>query len=455
MIGIDRTRPPVTPGLPSFKLPAVEEVALSNGLTVVLVTDRRFPLVTMRLGFDAGSKYEAPELAGLADATSAVMIEGTESRSAKQIADEITGLGGSLRADASADALVVAGNALAEYTDQLLELVADVARHASFPEEEVELRKQNRKQELLAQLSDAGFIADEKINQVIFGPHPYARQEPTLESIDRLDRAALSEFRTRRLAPNNAVLVLLGDLPANAAALVERWFGDWQSKDVPSPPPAAFPVPERSVVLVDRPGSVQADIRIGRIAITRIDPDYFPLLVGNTILGGGASSRLFTNVREAKGYAYDARSILHPMRDGGMFAAVTQVRNEVLKDSIDTVIDEMRRMGSEPVSDDELETAKNYLSGTFVIRLETQESLAAQIFGTRLLGLPLEYLEDYTRRVRAAGADEISAAASRYVDAATSAIVVVGDAQALAPQLEGFGEVTMERQPAGTEEPSA
>jgi predicted Zn-dependent peptidase len=199
------------------------------------------------------------------------------------------------------------------------------------------------------------------------------------------------------------------------------------------------------VVLLDRPGSVQADVRIARTAITRTDPEYFPLLVGNTILGGGASSRLFTNVREEKGYAYDARSTVHAMRDGGLFAATTQVRNEVLRAAIETVIDELRRMGEEPVAPDDLATAKNYLSGTFVMRLETQESLAAQIAGTKLMGLPLEFLEQYTANVRAVDAGRIRDAAARYARPDDAAIVVVGDAEALAPQLAGFGDVAVEK----------
>lgn len=447
MNAIDRTRPPETPDLPPFKIPGAFETVLGNGLSVVIVEDRRFPLVSARLGFFAGSKHEPAELRGLADTTAAVLLEGTTSRTAKQIADEMTALGGALRSDASADSLVIAGNALAEGIEHLLDLVADVARNAVFPEEEVELRKQQSRQELLAELSDAGFIADEKINEVVFGPHPYARQEPTLKSIDRLDRAALESFRNAHLAPNNAVLVLLGDVPANAVQLIERRFGDWARRDVPAGPRAVFPAPRRSVVLVDRPGSVQADVRLGRVSITRTHPQYFPLLVANTILGGGTSSRLFTNVREAKGYAYDARSVVQPMKDGGMFAAVTQVRNEVLKDALDIVIGELRRMGAETAAEDEIATVKNYLSGTFVIRLETQESLAAQIAGTKLMGLPLEYLENYTANVRSVDAAQIRAAARAFMDAEDAAIVVVGDARALAPQLEGFGEVRIEKVP--------
>jgi zinc protease len=205
------------------------------------------------------------------------------------------------------------------------------------------------------------------------------------------------------------------------------------------------------VTLLNRAGSVQADVRIARTAITRTDPDYFPLLVGNTVLGGGASSRLFMNVREEKGYAYDARSVVHAMRDGGLFAASTQVRNEVLQAAVETVIGELRRMGEEPVAAGDLATAQNYLSGTFVMRLETQDSLAAQIAGTKLMGLPLAYLEQYTANVRAVDAERIRDAAARHFRPDDAAIVVVGDAQPLAPQLADFGGVVVQ-EAAETEE---
>ncbi|HWR51830.1 MAG TPA: pitrilysin family protein, partial [Bryobacteraceae bacterium] len=277
--------------------------------------------------------------------------------------------------------------------------------------------------------------------------HPYARQEPTLDSIDRLDRAAVIAFRNHCLAPNKATLVLAGDFPAKAMDLLQKHFGDWQAIEPPTPPAADFPAPRREIVLIDRAGSVQADIRIARLCVTRTDPDYFPLLVGNTVLGGAASSRLFMNVREEKGYAYDARSVVQPMRDGGMFTALTQVRNEVLKDALSLVLEEMHRIGNEPISAGELATVKNYLSGTFVLRLETLESLAAQISATKMLGLPVSYLEQYTARVRAVDPEEILAAAARYMNPDPAAIVVVGDAEALAPQLEHFGKIRIEKAP--------
>jgi predicted Zn-dependent peptidase len=442
---MDRTKPPQTPDLPVYKLPPVFETRLPNGLTVLLVEDKRFPMVTARLGFEAGAKFDPLELRGLSETTGALLTEGTTHRTSRQIAEEAASIGGSLHADSSADALLLAGSALSENLPRLLDLMADVARNANFPEDEVALRKQNRQQELLAQRADAGFLADEKFSEIIFSPHPYSRQDPTPESIHRLDRAALAGFRDRYLVPANAVLVLLGALPERKQALdlIQARFGDWQSKETPAAPEARFPAPGRSVTLVDRPGSVQADLRIGRLAVTRNDADYFPLLVANTILGGAGSSRVFANVREKMGYAYDVHSVAMPLRDSGYFSVVTQVRNEVIAPAIQALLAEMREIATKDVSAGELATAKNYLCGVFVIRLETQDGLASQLVATKLLGLPLDYLEKYTARVRAVDAAGIRAAAAKYISPDAASLVAVGDASQISKQLETFGQVSI------------
>lgn len=443
---INRSKPPQTPELPAFKLPAVFETALANGLQALLVEDRRFPLVSARLGFQAGSKYDPQDLTGLSENAGALLTEGTASRTARQIAEEVAGIGGALRAGSSPDALLIEASALSENLPQLLDLVSDVARNATFPEDEVALRKQNRAQELLAQRSQAAFLADEKFVQAVFGSHPYSRQDPTLESIERLDRTALTQFRDRHLVPNHAVLVLLGALPPRAQALelIRARFGEWDRKAPPPPPPARFPRPRRSLVLVNRPGSVQADIRIGKLAVTRADPDYFPLLVGGTILGGGASSRLFTNVREQKGFAYDAHSALQPLKDSGSFSVSTQVRNEVLEAALEALLAEMKDLARQNVSAEELANAKNYLCGAFVIRLETQGALASQLAAVKLMGLPIDYLEKYTSQVRAVEPGRIRAATGRYMTPKDAALIVVGDASKLGPQLRKFGKIAVE-----------
>jgi len=444
---LDRTKPPETLPLPPFKLPSVYEAALSGGLRVILVEDRRLPLVTLRLAFEAGSKFDPQDLAGLAEAAAALLTEGTKTRTARQIAEELAELGGAMRGAAGPDGLTLQANVLAENLPKLLELVADVTLNAVFPEQEVKLYKARRTQELIAERAEAAFWADEKITAAVFGNHPYSRSNPTPESIAKLERSRLLSFRDAFLVPNNGYLVLLGSLPPRSQLLeqLEKLFGAWRHRTLPDPPAAAFPKPERSIILVDRPGSVQADIRIGRLAVDRNHPDYFPLLVASTILGGGASSRMFTNIREKQGFAYDAHSSLQPRKVGGLFTTVTQVRDEVLEAAIRAVEAELETLAAKPVPEGELADVKNYLSGVFVMSLETQAALASQLASMKLLGLPDNYLETYTARIRAVEPALVQAAAARYMAPGAAHMVVVGDAGRIRPVLEKFGKVIVER----------
>jgi zinc protease len=444
---IDRTKPPATAPLPPFKLPSVFETALPNGLRVVLVEDTRFPLVTLRLAFEAGSKFDPKDLPGLSEATSTLLTEGTKTRLSRQLAEELADIGGALRAGSGPDGLTIQGSALSENLPKLLDLLADVTLNATFPEDEVALYKSRRTQELLAERSDAAFWADEKMAAVVFGSHPYSRENPTPESIEKLDRATLVRFRDTHIIPNNGVLILLGSIPSRdeAQGMIKARFGVWEKKP-PAPRPAPeFPAPARTITLMDRTGSVQADIRMGRLAIERTSPDYFPLVVANTILGGGASSRMFMNIREKQGFAYQANSSLQSRKNAGLFTTITQVRNEVLEPALNSIAAELETLVKEPVPASELADVKNYLSGNFVMSLETQSGLATQLANMKLLGLPDNYLETYTARIRAVQPAQLQAAAAKYMAPEAAGIVVVGDASQIAKTLEKFGKVVTEK----------
>jgi zinc protease len=352
-----------------------------------------------------------------------------------------------MRAGSGPDGLTISANGLAENLPKLLDLLADIALNAAFPEDEVQLYQNRRTQELLAERSEAAFWADQKITALVFGAHPYARENPTPESIARLDRATLAQFRDAHLAPNNGVLILLGSIPSRerTLGLVKQRFGAWQKKALAPRPAPEFPASARSITLIDRPGSVQADVRIGRLSMERTDPDYFPMVVANTILGGGASSRMFTNIREKQGFAYDAHSSNAPRKHAGMFTTVTQVRNEVLEAALQAVEAELDALVNQPVPESELADVKNYLSGNFVIGLETQGGLASQLSNMKLLGLDDNYLETFTARIRAVGPAEIQKAAARCMAPGAAGIVVVGDASQIARTLEKFGKVTLEK----------
>jgi zinc protease len=443
---MDRTKPPQTGPLPAYKLPPVYETKLSNGLGIELVEDARFPLVTVRLVFlEGGSKVDPAEQPGLASAVGALLKEGTRTRSSRQIAEQLAEIGGTLRIGADRDALTVSANALAEHAGRLLELVADVARNAAFPPDEIKLYQQNEKQRLAARRATAEFHAGERFSALVFGDHPYGRLSPTPEVIDRLDGPALARFRDTYLVPNNAVVIVLGRLPPRDALRkeIERRFGDWRQKALPPRPAVKPPAPKRRIALVDRPGSVQADVRLGQVAVTRADPDHFPLLVGNAILGTGTSSRLFMDIREAKGYAYQANSMLMRYRESGYFTVVTQVRNEVVTPALEAVLAQLDRMAKEPVTAEELSSQKNFLAGTFVMGLESQNSLADQLALVKAMGLPNQYLETYTTRVRSVEPDQIQKAARKYIAPENATIVVVGDASKIAGAVQKLGEAEM------------
>jgi predicted Zn-dependent peptidase len=442
---VDRSKPPQTAPIPSYKLPPIAESKLPNGLGVVLVEDNRFPLVTLRLTFQAGSKFDPPNAPGLAEAAATLLDEGTKTRTSRQISDEIDGIGGAIDAGAGVDSLAISANAVSENLPRLLALVADVALNSTFPQNEIDLYKQNRIQNLRQQHSEPGFLAEEKMASVIYGSTPYGHIAPTEASIAALDGKALAAFRDTYLAPNNGTLLLIGKLPAkdDVLKLIAQHFGAWKEKPLPAAPKMDFPSPKRQIVLVDRPGSVQADIHVGRLAPTRLSPDYFPLAVGNSILGGGTNSRMFKNIREKEGFAYDAHSQYDTHRDSSDFEAVTEVRNEVLEPALKAVIDELDRMASTPVPADELTGVKNYMSGLYLLRLETQEGVIGQLTTIKSLGLPDSYLETYVTRVRSVEPGQIQAAAKKYVAPADSAIVVVGDASKIGDTLKKFGTVTV------------
>ena len=438
----DRTKPPVSPEPRPYKLPSVYETKLPNGLTVLLAEDARLPLVTMRLVFPGGNKRDPKDLPGLAETAASMLMEGTETRTSQQMAEQLDALGASMGAGSATDQITINGSVVSENTAKLLEMISDAARNATFPESELALRKQNRKQTLNSQHAQSAFLATEQFRKTVFGDHPYAHIGPTAESLDKTDRKALVDFRDTFLVPNNAFLILVGKLPARAQLMkiVTDQFGSWRRRDLPEYNPAAPPAPKKQIILVDRPGSVQADIQIGKVAGTRHDPDYFPTMMGTMILGGGPNSRLFLDIREKRGFAYDVHTELGSYNDAGTFATVTQVRNEVLADALGGVIEHLERIAKEPVEKMELSDAKSFVNGTFLLRMEPQSGLADQLLMMKVQNLPANYLETYTTRVNSVEPEQIETAAKKHIAPEDDAVIVVGDAAKIGAALEKTGK---------------
>jgi predicted Zn-dependent peptidase len=278
---------------------------------------------------------------------------------------------------------------------------------------------------------------------VLFGDTPYAHVGPTIEAIDKIDQKALENFRDTYLVPNNAYLILVGKLPARDRILktITDRFGAWQRKDVPAYVSPKPPEPKSELALIDRPGSVQADIRMGKIAVTFNDPGYFPITVASIIEGGGPNSRLFLDIREKRGFAYDVHTEVGALADAGTFSAVTQVRNEVLADALQGILDHLNRMANEPVTAQELTDAKSYANGVFLLGMEPQRGLADKLLQMKVMNLPKDYLETYTTKIDSVEPDQIQSVAKKYMAPDKDAIVVVGDSSAIEKPLEKFGTV--------------
>lgn len=424
----------------ALNIPEFVETKLANGLHIVIVEDRRLPLVSFRLAFRSGDANDPADLPGLTDMMTALLNEGTESRTSLQIAEEVERLGATLGAGANSDHTTIAASSLSLYRDQILELMADVALHPSFPENEIELTRENAKQMLIQQRAQPTFLASERVARVIFGQHPYAIVSPTPASLDAMTRDTLSDFHRSMLVPDRAVMIVVGDVVRDTVIdRINLLFGQWQQRTPVDPgfPPAPVRT-RRSAYVVDRPGSAQSNIVIANLAINRTSPDFFPMLVLNTILGSNASSRLFMNLREEKGYTYGAYSSVDARRVLGSFRATAEVRTAVTGASLKEFFYELERIRDEDVSDKEIMNAKSYLTGVFPLRLETQEGLVDQLVQIKMMDLPPDYLHIYRDRVNAVTVADIRRVAQQYVTPDKAAIVVVGDAAAVLDQIAPY-----------------
>jgi zinc protease len=437
-----RREPPAPLAPRPLNLSASEELSLANGLRVVLVENRRLPLVSLRLVFPTGDSHNPPDRPGLSDIVAGMLNEGTESRNSRQVAEEVARIGATLTAGSNSDYTTVASSALTNFAGEIFELTADVALRPSFPEDELELTKQNTLQNLIAQRGQASFLANERVSKVIYGRHPYHVVAPTPEAVEATTREEVLNFHRASFIPNGALLVVGGDFDRDQIiGRIEELFGPWRRG---TPREVEFPAPpvreRRSTYLVDRPGSAQSNIIIANAGLRRTDPDYFPALLMHTILGATASSRLFMNLREEKGYTYGAYTNLDARRAAGSFRATAEVRTPVTGDSLREFFSEFARIREEPVTEKELRDAKNYLAGIFPIRLETLDGLIDQLVQIRMFGLPADYLQTYRDRVQSVTREDVQRAAQKYVLPDRAAVVIVGDAAALREQIAPYAD---------------
>jgi zinc protease len=441
---VARANPPALGPESAVVWPKRTVTTLSNGLQVVLVESRNFPRISAQLYFRSGNALVSDTAPGLAEITATVVRSGTVSRPSRRIEEDLRRMGAGLGTSSGADFSAISSAGLAEFSSGILELMADLARHASFPSEEFERERRQRLEELKIERTTPGFLATERLRGVLFGAHPYAVVAPREEQLAAITRDQLVAFYHSHYVPADSLLIVVGDFTAaEMLAQIGEIFGTWKA---PKAEPPASPAPPhqrgRRVHLVHRPGTVQTQVVLGNLSITRRDSDWFPLVLANSILGGAFHSRLVLNIREQKGYTYSPGSGVNPLRQRGYFTVRAAVRNDVVAATLTEMFYEMDRMRSVPVTEEELSSAQSYLTGVFSLGVATQDGLLGQLATVYLDQLPEGYLETYRERIRALDARDVQAAARRHFDSANAQIVVVGDRDQIGEQAALFGPVT-------------
>jgi zinc protease len=438
---IRKTAPEALAPVP-FSIPPVYQTTLDNGFRIVVLADKRLPLISYRLAFLSGDAADPRDSIGLTSAMTAMLTEGTENYSSRELAETIERLGAGISANASDDFTIIAASTLSMYSSDVLRLIAEVVFRPTFPESELDLYRRNTIESLKFQRSQPNFLANEQTARLLYGDHPYSVISPSPDDISKLTRAELQAHREKMFVPNNAVLVAVGDVETDAfVSEIRSYFGHWVRGSVEPISPAAPPPREATAfTIVDRPGSAQANIVMSNLAFERNHPDFFAATVMNQVLGAGASSRVFMNLREEKGYTYGAYTRIDSKKLAGDFEATAEVRTAVTGDSLREFFFELNRIRDENVPEAELDDAKNFLTGVFPIRAETQEGLTNLIVNQQLYGLPDDYLQTYRDNINAVTVEDIARVANKYVRPESMAIVIVGDAADIIPQVRAYSQ---------------
>jgi len=439
---LDRTLVPPRGPLRPFHFSTVHRRRLANGLTVLVAEVRKFPVLTVDLLVDAGGVVEPEGEGGVSAMVCALLESGAGGRDAEEIAELIDSLGLSLDAGVSWDTGQVGFTCLRARLEGGFELLADLVRRPTFPAAEVERVREERLSTIQQRRGTPSWVADEAQGRWIFAPDTlFARPlGGMLRTVEGLGRDHVAAFHARRYRAAGATLVAAGDASVDEiVALAERWFGDWEGEGEPVPELEVRPrLAETTVVLVDLPGAVQSEIRIGHLGIEREAPDYAAVTVMNAILGGTFSSRLNLNLRERLGYTYGVSSSFASRRQPGTFGMATAVQTEVTAHAVSEMMRDMREIREAPVSAAELDDARNFLAGVFPLGLQTTDGVSGKLTSIATYGLPDDYYDHYRGQLLAVTAADVQDAARRRLWPDRAAVVIAGDAARIHAELEAL-----------------
>jgi zinc protease len=425
----ERAKPPAPTAPVAAKLPAPPERTLANGLRVIIAPKRGLPLISAEVRVLSGSSGDPAGKGGLASLATDLLTKGTKTRSATDIARQIESLGATLSASAGVDS---SGVSLETRSDRIVDaftIMADVVRNPAYAAAEVERQRRQMLDGLQVNLRQPGTVAGYALTRLLFGSGPYG-SVASLTSVASIKPEDTSAFHAAHWRPDNALLVISGDVsPEDGFKLADRFFGDWAkpSKPLAAEPDVAHFAGARRDIVIDLPKSGQAAVGFGMRGVARSDPDYFPALVINSVLGGGFSARLNQEIRIKRGLSYGARSNLPQQLAPGPIIALAQTRNEAAVQVVELMEQELVKLGGTDAPAAEIEARKANLIGSFGRDVETASGLSGELALLATFSLPLDKLQSYVADVQSVTARQAKAVAARLYDPKKATMVVVGD----------------------------
>ena len=434
-----RRNPPFPDPLPELTLPKIESASLSNGLEVSIIRRQDLPVISIHLIVYAGESFSPDALPGLATFTANMVNKGAVGLSSSRITETIETIGGKFSSETHPDYSVISFTFLEDYLDTALETLGKMILQPTFPRIEVRNVVRTMHYDLLGRKSSPAFVGRRTLLRILFEEHPY-RNIAFNETVTRnLNRDELLSFFEKYYRPNNAKLILIGNLTLRTAVRkVSRYLNTWENKDIETEdinPPQ--PNETLKLCIVDLPEEEDATITIGNTILLRDYDDYFPTTVLNQVLGGSPHSRLFMNLRESKGYAYFAFSTVEFFKACGILTIQERVRPNVIFESIAESLNEISRISSQVVPDYELEQAKSYLIGNFPLRIEDLEYYSSRLAAIQAFELGEAHWDSYYQSMMLISPENVYEIA-RQSSLQSPVVVVVGNIQELSPYLQEF-----------------
>jgi zinc protease len=449
-------RAPVSNEVLRVNLPRPVERTLTNGIKLLVLEEHRTSSISVTINIPSSNLRDPEGLPGVAEATAAMMMQGTASRKMRQLADELAEIGATINISAGGGGGggrggggggggtgTITVSALTENFDAALAILTDVLLHPAFPADEFEKWKSRQRGNLEQARTNPNGLANEQLMKVLYPNDARSHTRVTLASLDKMTRDDLIKHYKTYYTPAGDLAGVVGDITArDAAAKLEKALGAWKGASVePVKLAANPPIAEKKIYLIPRPGSVQTVLTFANRAIARTDPDYVACMVMNQVLGSGPAARLFRIIREEKGYTYGISSSFSASRTANHFSSSTSVRTEVTEPALADILKEFRELREVTVPKDELDGAKRALVASFALGLENPQGVLQRWIQQREYGLPEDYWDAYPEKIMAITAADVQRVAKKYVPYDNVQIVAVGDAAKIGPLLKKFGTV--------------